>query len=1052
MADFSDFSLGKKNNKIKINTQSIKGGIKSSALSDEKLTIFKNNIDTDGDNIFNKEEIDKFIEQIKLYAEDNNLSVREAAKYLKSNKLENVKPEDLFYFLKVLEQASENILESNVITCNDGLKTIYIKYKDSSEEIIYPDKTSKYVKTGENGENTAILKDSEGNILNEKVALSDKTLIFTEYENGLPVLKTIKSPDGTIAEITFENGSLKSKTEKRGEELLKYIYVNEREYLTYSKEYKNNKWVETNIQYDENGRISATERKAECENQRFSVDRENFKYHDNGQLAQKTVTSGHGSDIEYHEDIVTVTYDENGKRLTMSNRNSYRTEKQSNEQEIYHISFDDNGNIVGYVPIGYTPDMIISELKISEDSELYDKFFELNREKIKQFNGGKFSGFTVGEKIIIPGEVEDSALTFIKTNPKHEKSVYAAENLWNANIQLMPTGDKTLEKDMSWWDIARQNLIDLGYNNPTNSQIAKNFDALITLNGVPGFLLNKPVKKGSIIRVQAKSSDKLKDIYKIENYGIEQLKKKYPSDKYQIKKIDKPTIDEEGYSSGTDGEYRVYDKATNKPILSVVQYEKREGVDTPVVRHYREGKVYEEIVFPKFGNEFYSTIYGKDNEIKTTYNINGDKIKVEVTNKRTPIKQVITYPNNSTKRVEIFNGNTKEKVLIYRNGELYQRVFKNRVDYFDKTGKVYCIVKEDEYKDLDITYPATQNFLKALKKGDSETLTNIISNLDNDNCKLFLMAYESKIGRGVMSDIKRSNLDKTTQNRLLSKLKSLLDKEYKITKTKRTSQLSNSTEGDAYDINYDGKFLSVKNRKTGKLTRIDLNKKLSNCTELERIILTKYMVENLPGEVLEDFAIEVPSMGFAPIQYMMDSDTEAAGIYKEFNDNIEISRCEIYNMVNPPRYLFYDIDIKMEGVVSSLLTTIAHELGHAVDFNGYSVNNSSSEASLKFKKVFEKELEKYISSGHVQFGSTPDFNPYTVIRWPDGSTDNISAYATSSIGEMFAECYTLLMLGNCTSAKHIKKYFPETLNAAEVLLKEIRSKSESERYNSFHGA
>ena len=88
------------------------------------------------------------------------------------------------------------------------------------------------------------------------------------------------------------------------------------------------------------------------------------------------------------------------------------------------------------------------------------------------------------------------------------------------------------------------------------------------------------------------------------------------------------------------------------------------------------------------------------------------------------------------------------------------------------------------------------------------------------------MAYESKIGRGVMSDIKRSNLDKTTQNRLLSKLKSLLDKEYKINKTKRTSQLSNSTEGDAYDINYDGKFLSVKNRKTGKLTRIDLNKKL----------------------------------------------------------------------------------------------------------------------------------------------------------------------------------------------------------------------------------
>ena len=51
---------------------------------------------------------------------------------------------------------------------------------------------------------------------------------------------------------------------------------------------------------------------------------------------------------------------------------------------------------------------------------------------------------------------------------------------------------------------------------------------------------------------------------------------------------------------------------------------------------------------------------------------------------------------------------------------------------------------------------------------------------------------------------------------------------------------------------------------------------------------------------------------------------------------------------------------------------------------------------------------------------------------------------------MFAECYTLIMLGDCQSKDHIEKYFPETFKAAQELLQEIRKKSDNERQNRYH--
>ena len=130
-------------------------------------SIFKDAVNTDGNNILDRNETDNFITEIKTSAKDNNFSLNEAAKYLKAKNLQNIAPEKLFQFIQNLSQASENIEESSVITNTDGKKTFFIKYKDTLEETIYPDNTSKLEYNGMNNEKVTINKNSAGELIKE---------------------------------------------------------------------------------------------------------------------------------------------------------------------------------------------------------------------------------------------------------------------------------------------------------------------------------------------------------------------------------------------------------------------------------------------------------------------------------------------------------------------------------------------------------------------------------------------------------------------------------------------------------------------------------------------------------------------------------------------------------------------------------------------------------------------------------------------------------------------------------------------------------------------
>ena len=110
---------------------------------------------------------------------------------------------------------------------------------------------------------------------------------------------------------------------------------------------------------------------------------------------------------------------------------------------------------------------------------------------------------------------------------------------------------------------------------------------------------------------------------------------------------------------------------------------------------------------------------------------------------------------------------------------------------------------------------------------------------------------------------------------------------------------------------------------------------------------------------------------------------------------------------------------------NSKMTTLVHELGHAMDNTRN--NNSGNQFSFgeKYYGTFIKELA---ASG---------------LRY-DGSDDKL--YCTKDINEMFAECYTLLMLGDCQSKDCILKHFPETLENVKKHIEWIRQQEQEVRH------
>ena len=303
-----------------------------------------------------------------------------------------------------------------------------------------------------------------------------------------------------------------------------------------------------------------------------------------------------------------------------------------------------------------------------------------------------------------------------------------------------------------------------------------------------------------------------------------------------------------------------------------------------------------------------------------------------------------------------------------------------------------------------------------IRKEFNEMWENGVKNYDS-----FADVYEVFTGRKCFEyDFRNSNLNNKEKDRYLMIIRlkafdSFVEKDFKSNLRIENAQINNDfyKSDNIYDIQFGMLYepIIIKNKTTGIERTLDLKSVFQKMSTIDRAKMWG-IIQTFPPEALEDLAIESSSVTAHSGNEFILLSSNADGLYKPNIDEI------IFNASNAE--------------------TCIHELGHAIDFNYKNNSNTARTSNSDFSQIFEQEVSNYRAKGNQCFSKGENGNSQ--------GNDGYYNYCTFDEKEMFAECYTLLMLGDCDSKETILNHFPNCLKATENLLKEIRKLSDNVRH------
>lgn len=416
-----------------------------SIFSDDEKKIF-DAVDKNGgkaNGVLDKEELNKFLEDLKDAAGNGRLSKREANKFLKEHGLKDIDPKTLFSFVDKISQSSENIKSCQM----DAEGNIIIEYNDDKTETI-------------NSENqTSTIQSNDGKITEEYNAareLTKKTVkenetdsTTTEYSgvdkdgNPIPTKETVISEENkTTTTTTFENGKkTEVETSKNNGEIVTTTTLDENEKPKTEVETQGAYTVINREYVDGEARVTSRIDNKGLDTQKdstYEYTKDGFVIENSTELggAKKSITITKDN-VLISKDIVEIDkstrieknnkggYTENiteGSTVTQNELNAEMNRlsqtKQVGENK-YQLAYDGTGNTTGIiVQNGESPASIAKKFGVP-----LDKLLEANADKL---NGKKY--FAVGEEIKIPREMEaDEKVLQGRKDAQGAKAEYAQE-------------------------------------------------------------------------------------------------------------------------------------------------------------------------------------------------------------------------------------------------------------------------------------------------------------------------------------------------------------------------------------------------------------------------------------------------------------------------------------------------------------------------------------------------------------------------------------------------------------------------------------------------
>lgn len=545
-----------------------------SIFSDDEKKIF-DAVDKNGgkaNGVLDKEELNKFLEDLKDAAGNGRLSKREANKFLKEHGLKDIDPKTLFSFVDKISQSSENIKSCQM----DAEGNIIIEYNDDKTETINSENqtstiqsndgkiteeynsarelTKKTVKENETDSTTTEYSgvDKDGNpIPTKETVISDenKTTITTSFEKGKKTEIETSKNNGEIVTITTLDENEKPKTEVETQGKYTEIhreYVNGNENPRETKRFEN-KGLDTQkeytYEYTKDGFVIENSTELGGAKKSITITKDNVLISKDIVEIDKSTRIEKNNKGGYTENITegtTVTQNELNSEM-----NRLSQTKQVGENR-YQLTYDGTGNTTGIiVQNGESPASIAKKFGVP-----LDKLLEANADKL---NGKKY--FAVGEEIKIPREMEaDEKVLQGRKDAQGAKAEYAQEQ---ARIQA--------EREARRQQIAAENKIykQLGIKNRkgAGTTIKDNRGNKYTVVGQAGF--ERTIAK-----------DKKGNIHVIAHDGVD-LKTNYVAADIANVKAGKKRIVVNGRAYYTDGAARdrhgrmnVTDWTGKKAILS----------------------------------------------------------------------------------------------------------------------------------------------------------------------------------------------------------------------------------------------------------------------------------------------------------------------------------------------------------------------------------------------------------------------------------------------------------------------------------------------------
>ena len=379
------------------------------------ISIF-NKVDKDGNGVIDADELKAFSEGLDKTT-DGKVSKKEARKFIKENGLKGeVKKKDVLKFLNANIKNTENVEDAKVVEQN-GQKLVQVTYKDGTQEIINPDKSSQLIQSDGNGNKTTKYLDENKKLLKDKVETKDGettlSTVVTEYaEDGATPTKKIGTnyQKNSEATTTFTDGKPETKVEKQGTTTSNYTFDGNGNEVLNSKVENEGipaKEKRTEYTYSEDGTTTENISEPGIKKTTTRVRKGDVT------LTEHINDNGRISDREYYEEGYTEkTTDDNGNPTTniCNLDNKKLVQEKTVDGKKYQATYDGQGNTTGII------------VQNKESIADIAKKFGVSTDDLMNVNSDKLQGktkkyFNVGEEIKIPKELEadDKALQGRKT-------------------------------------------------------------------------------------------------------------------------------------------------------------------------------------------------------------------------------------------------------------------------------------------------------------------------------------------------------------------------------------------------------------------------------------------------------------------------------------------------------------------------------------------------------------------------------------------------------------------------------------------------------------